>query len=241
MMRAGIPLLVAVMLAAGVAAPAAQEAVVEEDFTSLEHWEPLEFPKIDRHTEYTIAASEEAEAGGSVLEAVSGSSASGLVFESTFDTSETPVLEWRWKIEHTIPGGNALSKEGDDYAARIYVIFPYDPEEVSFAEKLKYKTARLLYGEYPPLASLNYIWANREHEEAFLPSVYSSRSMMFVMEEGDAHSGTWRTYRVNIREDYRRAFGEEAPNQASLALMSDTDNTGSEATAYFDYIRLLAE
>ena len=59
-------------------------AGIEEDFSSLDGWKPLEFPKIERHTEYEIIASDEAEAGGAVLRARAEASASGLIFKNTF-------------------------------------------------------------------------------------------------------------------------------------------------------------
>ncbi|MCK4373719.1 MAG: DUF3047 domain-containing protein [Candidatus Brocadiae bacterium] len=48
----------------------------------------------------------------------------------------------------------------DDYAARIYVNFKYDPDRVGWWTRLKYSRARKRLGEYPPLHTLNYIWAN---------------------------------------------------------------------------------
>lgn len=213
-------------------------AEIEEDFSSLDGWKPLDFPKIEQHTEYEIIASNEAEAGDTVLRAQADASASGLIFDETFAVADTPIVEWRWKVEDTVPGGDAAKKDGDDYACRIYIIFPYDSAEASFGTRLKYNAAKIIYGEYPPLASLNYIWANREHPQKVIPNAFTEQAMMFPVETGRQHVGEWRTYRVDIREDYRDAFGEEAPATASLAIMSDTDNTGASATAFIDYIRV---
>lgn len=214
---------------------------ISENFSSLEGWEPLEFPKIEAHSEYEVIDSDEAEAGGAVVRARAEASASGLIFKETFEVAENPFVEWRWKVEDTVPGGNAASKDGDDYALRIYIIFPYDPAEASFGTKLKYNAAKLIYGEYPPLASLNYVWANRIWEREILPNAFTDRAMMFAVETGRDHVGQWRSYRVDIRADYRAAFGKEPPATASLAIMSDTDNTGESATAYIDYIRVRSE
>ena len=234
-----LPTLAILLMILFISAGGADE--IHEDFTSLSRWESLEFPKIEQHTKYTIVDLQEAKAGPSVLQARANASASGLIFHTSFEVSKTPIVEWRWKIENIIPGGDATTKEGDDYALRIYIIFPYNPDEVSFGTKLKYNAAKLIYGEYPPLASLNYIWANRQHSHSVLPNAFTSRAMMFPVEAGTAHVNQWRSYRVDIRDDYRTAFGEEPPATASLAIMSDTDNTGSQATAYIDYIRVRAE
>jgi len=216
-------------------------AEIEEGFSSLDGWEALEFSKIERHSKYVVTASDEAEAGGAVLKAQAEASASGLIFNDTFKVAETPFVEWRWKVEDTVPGGDAATKEGDDYAFRIYIIFPYDPDEASFGTKLKYNAAKLIYGEYPPLSSLNYVWANQAWSQDILPNAFTDRAMMFSVETGREHVGQWRSYRVDIRADYREAFGEDPPATASLAIMSDTDNTGESATAYIDYIRVRSD
>ncbi len=226
------------MLLSGVGGAAAE---IEENFSTLDNWDAMEFPKIERHTKYSVMSSPEAEAGGAVLKAQADASASGLIFESEFKVDETPYVEWRWKVEDTVAGGDARSKQGDDYALRIYIIFPYDPGEVSFGTKLKYNAAKLIYGEYPPLASLNYVWANRSWDAVMLPNAFTDRAIMFPVESGRDNVGQWRRYRVDIREDYRAAFGSAPPKTASLAVMSDTDNTGTVVTAYVDYIRVLSE
>ena len=227
-----------ILLVMGSGAAAAE---IEEGFSSLDGWEALEFPKIERHSEYTVIPSDAAEAGSAVLRAQAEASASGLIFEQTFEVADTPIVEWRWKIEDTVPGGDAATKDGDDYALRIYIIFPYDPAEASFGTKLKYNAAKLIYGEYPPLASLNYVWANQAWSQDILPNAFTERAMMFAVETGSEHVGQWRSYRVDIREDYREAFGKAPPATASIAIMSDTDNTGESATAYIDYIRVRSE
>ena len=52
-------------------------------------------------------------------------------------------------------------------------------------------------------------------------------------------AGRWCLEKRNHLEDYRRAFGEEPPTLQSLAVMVDTDNTKSEARAWFQLIRFL--
>lgn len=39
--------------------------------------------------------------------------------------------------------------------------------------------------------------------------------------------------RRNIVDDYRRAFGEDPPHVGAIAIMTDTDNTGETATAWY--------
>jgi hypothetical protein len=62
--------------------------------------------------------------------------------------------------------------------------------------------------------------------------------MMVAVESGDENAGTWVTEERNVYEDYRRLFGEDPPDIGAVALMTDTDNTGGEATAYYGDITL---
>lgn len=208
--------------------------VWREDFDSIDAWQPLTFPKIDRHSRYSITNLEER----LVLKAEANASASGLVHRETFNPYETPVLRFRWRAENVLGKGDATRKEGDDYPLRVYVLFTYDLGKASFGMRTKYAVAKRLHGEYPPHASLNYIWANRKHERRILPSPYTDRSQMIVLRTGPDETGTWVEEEVNILDDYRAAFGDDPPREARLAIMSDADNTGGKAVGYLDWIEL---
>jgi hypothetical protein len=56
---------------------------------------------------------------------------------------------------------------------------------------------------------------------------------MIVVESGPERLNQWVTEERNIGEDYRRAFGEDSPMVSGVAIMTDTDNTGESATAYY--------
>ena len=205
-----------------------------EEFTTLDQWRPLYFPKIKKHSSYTIQSDGEV----SVLKAESNASASALIFKKTFNVYEYPLITWRWKVENIYEKGNEKTKEGDDYPLRVYVIFEYNPTNSGFLERLKYASAKLLYGEYPPHSSLNYIWANRNQAEKIITSSYTERAKMILLQSGPSKVGTWQTEEVNIVEDYERAFGTKPPAVASLAMMNDSDNTGEHSVSCLDYIEV---
>ncbi len=62
--------------------------------------------------------------------------------------------------------------------------------------------------------------------------------MMVVMQSTDARAGEWIHERVDIVDDYQKAYGIAPPRYATLAIMADSDNTGESSTAYVDDIRL---
>jgi hypothetical protein len=207
---------------------------LREDFNDLEDWEPLYFPRINKHTRYSIAT----EAGQSYLKAESDASASGLVFKKEFNVFAYPHVKWRWQVSNVFSKGDARKKSGDDYPLRVYIIFKYNPDKASFSQKIKYGLAKSIYGEYPPHSSLNYIWANRSHDKQVIPNPYAEEARMIPLQSGAELSGRWVEQNINIVDDYRIAFGEDPPATASLAIMSDADNTGESAVGFIDYIEV---
>ncbi len=159
------------------------------------------------------------EDGRHAVKAESRASASALIYRVSFYPDAYPRLSWSWKIAHTIGKGDARTKAGDDYAARVYVVFP------SF---LFWKTR-----------AVNYIWANRLPRGTFLPNAYTGNAVMVAVESGDVNAGRWLDEERNVADDFRRAFGEDPPKVGAVAIMTDTDNTGEEAVAWYGAIRFL--
>jgi hypothetical protein len=213
----------------------AQEYLFRDNFADTNAWRALEFPKIEKHSTYEIVV----EGTNSILTATTDASASGLIFTNTFNVKDYPIVRWRWKVDHVFTNGNATIKEGDDYPARVYIIFEYDPDKAGFGTRAKYGLAKKIYGEYPPHSSLNYIWANRDHKKGVIVSPYTSRSRMIPLQSGSTNAGIWITETVDILKDYKKAFKEAPPLKASLAIMSDSDNTKESGTAHFDFIEVL--
>ena len=192
-------------------------------------WKPLIFKKIEKHTTYTLVKDN----GIVAIKAVAEASASGLTREIKINPKEYPIIQWRWKVSNILEKGDVHKKEGDDYPARIYITFEYDPSKLNFFEKTKYKTIKLLYGQYPPLAAINYIWESKSPVGTMIPNPYTDRAMMFVVESGADKLNQWVNEERNVYEDYKKGFKEEPPMISGVAIMTDTDNTGESATAYY--------
>lgn len=192
-------------------------------------WKPLTFKKIENHTTYTLVKDSDTV----VIKAVAEASASGLTREIKIDPKEFPIVQWRWKITNTLKKGDVHRKEGDDYPARIYIAFEYDGSKLGFFERIKYEIIKIWYGKYPPLAAINYIWESKAPVGTMVPNPYTDRVMMFVVESGSAMLNQWVNEERNVYEDYKKAFGEEPPMISGLAIMTDTDNTGESAIAYY--------
>ncbi len=63
--------------------------------------------------------------------------------------------------------------------------------------------------------------------------------MMVVLQSGNTCSGQWILEKRNILEDYQSTFGTQATEIIWIGLMTDTDNTVGETTAYYGGIIFL--
>lgn len=191
-------------------------------------WKALTFKKVVTHTAYTVVR----DSDRTVVRADSRAGASGLTREVSIDLKEYPLVAWQWKVANVISKGDVTKKVGDDYAARLYITFAYDPDKVGFSKKAKYKLGRMLFGDIP-IAAINYIWDRRTPQGTIVPNAFTDFVKMIVVESGEANVGRWMEEERNLYEDYRRAFDEEPLPINGVAIMTDTDNTGEAATAYY--------
>jgi DUF3047 family protein len=195
-------------------------------------WKPLTFKKIPKQTAYELIKDGDAV----VVKAVSEASASGLIKAVNIDPKEYPIVRWRWKVENILKHSDVTKKDGDDFPARLYITFAYDPDKVSLGKKLKFKTGQALFGDIP-IGALNYIWDTNTPIGTIVENAYTDFAQMVVVESGMQKIGRWVSEERNIYEDYKQAFGEEPPLMNGVAIMTDTDNTKEQATAYYGDIQ----
>jgi len=210
----------------------AQESLLQpfSTMSSLsDGWEPLELPRIDRHTRYELVTDD----GVQVVKASADNSASGLIARLSLEPGESLILRWQWKVSNVFDRGDARKKSGDDYPARIYVAFEFQPDKAGFFERAKRKTVEVMFGESLPGNALNYIWANRLPEQSIVANAFTDQTMMVAVNSGPEQTGEWVTVERDIVADYREAFGENPPRIVGVAIMSDADNTGERATAWY--------
>jgi regulator of sigma D len=64
---------------------------------------------------------------------------------------------------------------------------------------------------------------------------------MIAVRSGSAQLGQWLDEKRNLLEDYWKCFGEDPPKAGAVAIMTDTDNTGEHAVAWYGPIRLISK
>lgn len=192
-------------------------------------WEPLTFKRIDSRTKYALARKD----GTTVVKATSNGGAAGLIHRQAISPEQYPVIEWRWNVERVLPKDDEQSKSGDDYPARLYITFDYDEDDLGFFDRMKLKGMKALGYDNIPLRALSYVWASHSPVGEVYDNPYTDWVQMLPVESGEKKAGTWTSERRNVLEDYRAAFGEDPPPISGVAIMTDTDNTGTSATAYY--------
>lgn len=183
------------------------------DFSGgLTGWEEKVF---DGRVDYQLVN----EDGRQVLQADSRGNASAMIYRLNIDPQQYPTLRWRWKIDHILEKGHAGLKEGDDYPARIYIVFD----------------------AWLPIytRSINYIWASSVELDTVTANPYYKRSIMLAVESGAEKAGEWVVEERSLVVDYQRVFGRNAPRIKAVAVMTDGDNTGENVRAWFDWIEFV--
>jgi hypothetical protein len=192
-------------------------------------WKPLTFKNVPKLTQYGLVKDGET----LVVKAVSEAAASGLIREIKIDPNEYPIVQWRWKVANVLQKGDVTKKSGDDYPARLYITFEYDPERAGLFEKAKFQAAKAIFGPDVPFRALNYIWESKAAKGSIIPNPYTDWTMMVVVESGTANLNQWITEERNLAEDFKKAFNEPPLMISGVAIMTDTDNTKEQATAYY--------
>mgnify|MGYP001773278749 FL=1 len=222
-------------------ATAAPDTVTLGDFSRYETlpqapWQLVPFDGLPP-TEYQRAT----RAGVAAVKATSEASMALLARPLETDLEQTPVLCWRWWVDEPVQQADMSKKSGDDYAARVYVTFDLPSSAMSLGTRMKLSVGRTLFGEQLPDAAINYVWDNTHAVGTAMPNAYTDRAQMLVLRSGMEDTGQWVEERRNLLEDLQRFFDTAPDRPLQLAIASDSDDTGSSASALFADIHLVAE
>ena len=152
--------------------------------------------------------------GRTVLRATSRGTASGLYRRLRVDLEKTPILNWTWRVDATLGDVDERTREGDDYSARVYVVRSHPV--------FLWRTR-----------AVNYVWASARAEGETWPNAYTDSARHVAVRSGDAQAGRWVGERRDVRADFRTLFGEDVRSIDAVAIMTDTDDTGAAAVAYY--------
>lgn len=174
---------------------------------NLDDWKNKSF---EGKTKYSIKGEDQK----FYLQAESIQSASALYKKIKVNIDETPYLNWSWRIDQALPKLNEKTKNGDDYAARIYVVF---------------KTG------FTPLSAkaLNYVWSSDDNPDTHWPNAYTEKAIMIPLRSNQDEVHYWQHEKVNIKEDLMKYFNKAPKYIDGIAIMTDTDNSKGTASASY--------
>lgn len=187
-------------------------------------------------TQYRVMAWD----GVNAVEAVAKASMALLQRPLAGDLRGTPVLCWRWRVDAVLKNADMATRQGDDYAARVYVGFRLPAAAMDFTTRAKLMLGRSRYGDQLPDAALSYVWDNRYPVGTERPNAYTDRTHMVVVQSGPQQAGRWMVERRDVLLDVGKAFGSDKATPSLLAIATDTDNTGESARAGFADLHFVA-
>jgi len=198
--------------------------------TSMAGWKTMDTPKSTRMTDYQITDGR--------IHIQSDQSHSGITWQTPINIHKTPILSFSWKVSAIIASANIANKAIDDAPIRVLILFTEDTARKSFARRQIDKLFLWIYDKLPYDYSLAYVWANRAHEGPYVEGAYSHKLRSIVLDHGDVHVGQWRTHRINLYQDFKRIYGAEPPQRATMGILSDTDNTDTQVSAWIKSIQI---
>jgi hypothetical protein len=165
----------------------------------------------------------EKEGAQSYVRAVSDKSASALYYKIKLDAkNRRPTIRWRWQVVKFPAKARPESLEvenEDDFAARVYVIFP-----AMFITNSKV---------------LEYIWSETIPVGTTGTSPYSKNIKLIVLEQGHDKDKKWFKEERDIYSDYVKLFGRPPEyDVGAIAFMTNTEHTITSAEAIYDDIEV---
>ncbi len=133
-----------------------------------------------------------------------------------WNLQEHPRLSWRWRALRLPEGAREDEDRLNDAGAAVYVTFSKDV--IGRPRSIKYT-----YSSTLPVGTV----------------VSYGRLKVLVVASAQEGLGKWEQVSRNVVDDYRQLFGGEPPDTPiSIAIWSDSNDTGGIATADFDDLAL---
>jgi len=193
-------------------------------------WRPLTLPRIPPPEMALVD-----DGGTTVLRSLARAAGGTAVHALDASPAATPILSWRWKVDRVVERADLARKEGDDFAARVYVFFDVPVASLGVGARVKALVARAAWGETLPTAALCYVWDNRHAPGTSAWNPYTDRVRTVVLRSGSP--GAWARESRDLEADFRAAFGSQwtgpVPRVTGIAIGNDTDQTGETVTAWF--------
>ncbi|MDM0110459.1 DUF3047 domain-containing protein [Variovorax sp. J22R24] len=201
-------------------------------------WTHVPLSKMKHDTVYEVVHEGDRSA---VLRATADRSASLFVARLQPSLRPPMTLSWDWKAHALIAGADNRDKDREDAPLRVLVAFDGDVASLPDAERKRFSRAKNLARREMPYAVLVYIWTDHVPVGTWISSAHTSQVKMLVVSSWAGDLGRWQSVQRNLSDDYKRAYGAEPGPVLAVAVMTDTDNTGTMAVGSYSSIRVDCE
>lgn len=151
-------------------------------------------------------------------------------------------LQWRWRLERPNVHANLHTRDGDDVALKLCVLFDMPTDRLSAGERAQLAVARALSREAVPAATLCYVWDHSLPVGTVLPNAFTQRLRYLVVDSGEAQLHQWLGHQRDLAADFALVFGaesEQLPTVSAIGVGADADNTGDSSLGYVGDMYLL--
>lgn len=159
---------------------------------------------------------------------VSADSAVGFLYKPVATgMGEKRKLGWRWRVDRAVPATDLTQVGRDDRSLAIHLVFPADPERLSFWQRLDLAITGAVAA---PLAGsvLTYVWGGSHAPGSMMRNPYfDARGRIIVLRSSDEATGRWFSEEIDFIADFERAFGYTPGQPLFVAISADSDDTGS--------------
>ena len=145
------------------------------------------------------------------------------------------LLTWRWRLDAPLDKADINTREGDDAALKICVMFDQPLADIPVFQRVALTLARQVSGKDLPSATLCYLWDSRYPSGQVGSNPYSARVRYMVINGAASPLGQWRSHSRNLAADFAQLFGKESqltPNVSAVVIGADSDNTRGRSLAY---------
>lgn len=175
------------------------------------------------------------------MRATADRSATGRQIDLSIDPNIRPILSFAWKAVTLPEDADVSDRSLEDSATRVIVAFDGDRSTLDSRDRLMSDQARLLTGRELPYATLMYVWSNNHEIGTVIPNPHTKRIRKIVLSNKSTSLNQWHQFRRNVVADYEKAYGKKPKGKIrAIGIMTDSDNTGEKAVAYYGPISLTA-
>jgi hypothetical protein len=198
-------------------------------------WQQQALSSRKKLTDYRLTQ----EGGSQVLHARARDAASMLLCDRVPDLKAFPRVRWQWKLGRLPTQADNAVASREDSAARLIFMFDGDRSQLSLRDRTVMRMAKTLSGQEMPFATLMWVSSAVAPVGTLVSNSYTRRVQMLVAARAQDGLGRWQSFERDLVQDYRRAFGQAPGRLIAYGVMSDSDNTRSEAETWYSNIRFL--